>query len=574
MPHLSTLSRPFLLLRETAGYFRESKIGYGRFLTLRVIMKLSRFIAFLLPFKALIFAISNKSYMLAGTSFTSTAISGLIMLLACLAFIVFTILSAFYNRGVTRLFDPQAAKSVLETNAEPTAARLEADAKDWLDQTTGFFSALMIGGLLLSGMIIVMPPAALVLLALVLYFTLLAHQLEKLESDDTMDFASFNSVASFIGIVAILIIIGAVAVGDSSVPVIAALFVFIAWRQVMGSVTEIAAALNRNRLVIAPRFLRKSIAQFEEKPFSVHKGVPPFLRTQTQAAWFETMLKAATGQAHTVIRSSWRHVGVRGADSFVLHTKQGRGRKSYLAVIYGRQTRNLYEQELTAHRVLGRLPLALPNVGHTHDGRNGTMLYDCVSIRNADVHFVRRNMARLLIEIWSHDVATNAPLTNHFGDFLAFINAEAIDVLAAIAGNTRQREAIAWFADAVHPLKRDVQALPSTLFFPALNKRTIMKTADGDPRLAYWGDLDIQPMGCQLSSIRGAEDIDLGPILVAVKEHRPGCDSVKVATVRAAAALYAIGQMFNRGNYDEANARILNLYTDAKPFGSQASQAT
>ena len=563
-----------MLLQETAGYFRKAKIGYGRFLTLRVIMKLSRFIAFLLPFKALIFAISDQSYTLAGTTYTSPVISGFILLLACMAFIVFTIMSAFYNAGVTRLFDPKAAECARKTNADPTAAKMEPDAQNWLNQTTGFFSALIIAGLLLSGMIIVMPAAALVLLAFMLYFTLLAHQFEKAEDDEAIDFASFNSVASFVGIVAILIIIGSVALGDDSVPVIAALFVFIAWRQVMGSVTEIAAALNRNRLAIAPRFLRKSIAQFEDRSFAVRRGAPPFLRMQTQAAWFETMLKATTGQAHTVIRNSWRHVGVRGVNSFVLHARQGRGRKSYLAVIYEFQTRNLYEQELTAHRVLGRLPLALPIIGHSHDGRNGTVLYEFESIRNGDGRFVRRTMARLLTELWSHHVATDAPFTNHFGDFLAFINAEAIDVLAAIAGDTRQREAIVWFSDAIHPLKNDVQALPPTLFLPALNKRTIMKTADGDPRLVYWGDLDIQPMGCQLSSIRGAEDIVLGPILAAVREHRPGCDGVEVETVRAAAALYAIGQMFNRGNYDEAMVRIMKLHTDAKPPGSHASLVT
>jgi len=559
MTAFSNLVAPFSLLTESASYFRKSDSRFTLALLLKMVIKLARFAAFLLPFKALMFAVTGRSLSVAGYSFSGFSVAGIILLLATVVFSIFLMSSRSYVNLTRSVFhsddDLESAGEEADQSIKP-----DSDAHSMFGTVSGFFSSVILIAILFTSIVVVVPYMALTVIVYIIYTYYVAVHMNTTWPNLDFDIQNARTVFNFGSMMVTLILIGVLVVMNVPISPIAALFVFIASRQLTGSVTEVVGALYQNRHAIAPRFLRSKLANLDTTNLQVAVRVAPFLTTARQNSWISKTVSQLSDVGTRKVDAKWRKLSARGINMFNLSVEIGDNTSSELLMLFDQRSVIAYKQQVAFQRAFAGNPLLLAPKGAGIIDGYGAVLFSLDGVSELDNSYLKDNLPELVTELWSAPIPENSGLITHSGDHLNWINTDNLDTLSSVASAAQDLDDIRWFEIEFKTLKAKSSTFPSALMVPGLNSDTVMLGSDGKMKIANWSAVDVQPIGCHLAQLLpGWRTFDLEAVLLQVVRSRPDCAGLAVVDLELSASLYRLGKALQRADYAEAIAIISGL---------------
>lgn len=570
MKAFSNLVAPFSLLAESAAYFRKSNSRFVWALFLKMVIKLARFAAFLLPFKALMFAVTGRNLLVGGYTLSGFAVAGSILLLAILVFSIFLVSSRSYVELTRSVFhsedDLESAGEEADQSIKP-----DSDAHSMYGTVSGFFSSIILIGILLAAITIVIPYAFVLIFMHIIFTYYVAAHMNTNRPNSDFDIQKVRTVFTFGSMVLTLIFIGALVAVNVPIGPIAALFVFIASRQLTGSVTEVVGALYQNRHAIAPRFLRSRLTDLDTSKLQIAVRVAPFLTTARQSSWIQDAVVQLHDAGPKKVEATWRKLSVRGANMFDLDVDSGGHNSRELLMLFDRRSIPAYKQQVAFHRAFADHPLLLPLNGAGIIEGYGAVLFSLDGVSELDNTYIKDNFAELLAELWSAPTPAKSGLITHSGDHLNWINADNLDTLLSVASEPRDLDDIRWFEGEFKALKTRSSESPPALMVPGLTSETVMLGDDGMMKIANWSAVDIQPIGSHMGQLLpGWRSFDLEAVLSRIIEKRADCAGLTVSDLELSADLYRLGKCLQRADYSEAISIISGLRAGSASASDQA----
>lgn len=529
----SALTTPFILLDLTARYLWREHPNFRALVAYSTMLKVCRFAAFLLPFKALMLQVTAERIItIRGYEISSKTLSIGILIIAVVFFLAQW---AARNRYESHLLRH------VQDDGEPDdllrQARSNTD-EQLFRSTVDFIASQLLAIILVLACISVMPWSALVILPVsALYFMNLARLLET-KSEKRPDLSWHNTMFNFASMIAVLVILGILA-GFNAVSPLPALFVFISSRQLMASYAEIGGVLVRYRNPILPGFLKDVGAAASGPLIRKTRISPPFFQSATRDNWFLNQLGELPEPPTAVESATWLYVGSKSIHSFLVKARTPADQtQTYLCNIFGMRDVDLARTE---HACMLYTPndLCLPFQARRTEENYITLVYKFDGDPAAAAPPVLRQTADILATLCSVPVDKLCPLAATYGDFLASIDEGTIDMLRAAAPIPRLPE-IERFSQELASAKMIIAGLPAAQMNPSINQATLLQDKSGQVKLLTWCLASIQPIGCQLHFLPAMTDAAIEDILVTVRAVRNDCAAVEVPHLRLAAALLGL----------------------------------
>lgn len=540
----TALSTPFKFLELTARHLWAEHKSFRALVAYGTLIKLSRFAAFLLPFKALMLEISDERILSIGGHELSTKTLAAIILVAAAAFFLGQWLArGQYERHMARLFGEH------NTTEAPAAPTRDSHNEQLFRSTVDFVASQLLALLLIVTSVLIVHWIALVILPIsAIYFANLARLLEVHKAGKP-DLSWHNNVFSFATMISVLVLLGVLTRFHAVTP-LPALFVFIASRQLLTSYAEISAAIVRHRNPVVPHFLKNSVGNVPPAP---RAPLPPFLRSEERDRWLLERLQGPDNEPSAIETASWLYSGSKSLQCFVVKARTTSGTThSYVLNIFPERERELAQTEHACVRSL-QTPLCLPLRTLSTDSEHLTFVYEFDGDLS-DEKLLPGRSPEILGNLCSISADALGAIATHRGAFLQSIDEDSIDMLSTAAA--AQQANVQQFACKLSTAKTIVNQLPNALINPSTSPSTLLRERSGCVKLLTWSRASVEPIGCQLQFLPRLNDADLNEVLIRLKTSRSDCRDLDVAHLRLASALFGISRKIAKGTLMGAIADV------------------
>ncbi len=382
---VTSLKAPLRFALMNVAHFSGRQSGFWHMLVVNTLLKVCVFIAFLLPFKALMMVVQPpRTGTIFGLSLSNYDIAIAIMVVAACGFVAQwglrerydTLLDAFFRSSNTATSD--SCETVLALVPDTVESQL-------LRSTVSVSSAIIVGVFLALIALLVMPVSGVFFTVLIGAFMLaLANGISE-NSNSRFDVNQLNEMTSFSAMLGALAFFGALIALGQNVGVFAALYVFIAARRLTASLGEIAKFVNLYKNPTVPRFLRRSAEVNVPNIFRTAPPIPVFLQSDTQKTWFEKVLSEALQTDAIVTRIEWRTLTVRSHCSFFVDGEMSGGDTfRYLINAFTKKGLRAFNQEQFFHQVCRGHALVPTLIGTYQSENEAAMVYGASSFVDTD----------------------------------------------------------------------------------------------------------------------------------------------------------------------------------------------
>lgn len=519
--------------------------------TCSVVARISKFLSFLLPFKALLIATGSRLPSIFPEHLTPVDVAGGLILLSVFFFLLYVLAAA----GLARTID---AIRTEEPSHESVGVRDFSDS-------VAFISVLVIFGALLGATSVVLPKLGLVLLLL-----FLAGILASLPRGVEIDAEVMREAGrrwERIGYVVQILALGAIVyfiVGSREISVLAGMFVFISARQMNATCGELVRLLlgfesRTSQLVVNER----SDALSANPPV-----LPPYLIGESAGEWIGARLAAVGADAEagtTPLR--WMAHGARHVHSFLAGNDF-----QYVLNISGRRNLGSGLREAVFLEANPHVLTALKFLGRDDLGDVSVNIFEGTE---APVALVRdRATVRAVMErLWCVDpgslqeIAVREAIT---GVTRLKERAEAL-VVVATSDNAKTIDNL---LDNWRSVTEYVHALPVSLHNPDLGSRSIVQAGSNFDCL-FWSRASLEPIGSTLWRVQGGKGMDLVRLLENVKSVRADCSELDQYDLQIAAHYYGLVKTLQNGWYSDALKCAVSLWrTFRRKHGEKTEPAS
>ncbi len=535
----SALSTPFKFLQLIARHLWSEQPSFRGLIAFGTLIKISRFAAFLLPFKALMLQVADERILsIRGHEFSTKTLAAIILLAAALFFASQWVARGQYEKHMARLFGDEGSREV--TSASPIR---DNSNEQLFRSTVDFVTSQLLALILIVAAVLVLHWSALLILPIsAAYFASLARLLRE-SGPKKPDLSWHNNLFSFATMISVLVMLGVLSRFHAVTP-LSALFVFIASRQLLTSYAEIAGAISRYRNPVVPDFLQKSAGGISPAQFRSHRVSAPFFRTEERDAWLLERLHGLHDGPTHIEATTWLYSGSKSLQSFVVKARTKSGTtQNYVLNIFPEKERELARTE-HACVISSPNPLCLPFRAIHVDGEHTALVY-AFDGHCSDEKLLPGRSSELLANLTSVPVDGLGAITAQRGVFLHSVDEDSIDMLSAAAAS--QQANVHRFATELSTAKSIVAQLPDALMNPSVGPSTLLLDREGSVKFLTWSRAAVQPIGCQLQYLPNMSDAQLEDVLVSLKKRRSDCRHLQVAHLRLASALFGIQKNIAKG---------------------------
>lgn len=543
-----SVRRATRLLQHSARYFRETGIPIRGLAARSAAARLMRFLAFMLPFKVLMFMVADRSVHLAGYVLAPVEVAAILLAFAMTLFLVQLYLTAAYDKRIGAVFgdagSDQAVEELMHHGQEVRTA---------LASVINLRAASFLGGSLLAANIIMFPASLLLLLPMAGYIVFVVYAMTRPSYEKSLVPAEYNSIVGFLSMISVLTLLGSTVLSGTTVHFALALFVFISFRYITNCLTEITSILYRYRLGVMPSFLRMRIADHVKADFKVAGGPPPFLSTAKKNEWIRSALDAIGVQPCDMMDAVWNHSSGTQSLGFVVSFAN---LAPVLVNIFHPSGKAAFLQEQAVHADFIDCSFLLRKIGQSRMGQFPIVGYDLADtepLKQEDLQACRQT---LTIEMLKAQPPQLPRMKTASGDLLRWLTHENFDILRAVSPDRESIELVDWLEFNGPELRHRTLALPLALYVPSMQSSQMCRHKDGTIKLMSWNGADLEPIGGGLGPSESRRSLSISDLLADLKASREDCKSVTVDDVEISAHLFAVARYVKRRDWTRVYAAI------------------